>query len=125
VNAAAIRSFAAQASAERAAIFGGIPHETADGNGDNFSIPSTNAPGGLAKFRAGFVRMANRRDIEIHGFIVDCHGAVTIPDRLNLVLTLDSVLTYLPTGELFKVCELGKRTALSVEQRYALRRLES
>lgn len=120
------RAFKSLAARHRQETYGGIPaNGTADGGLNNFSIADSSLASGARKFRAAFIRFANRREIEIHGFVVDCHGAVTIPDALGLAPTLDTVLTYLPTSEQFRVCELGRRDALSAEQRYALRRLET
>ncbi len=123
---ASARRFKTLAARHRQQTYGGQPEDaTADGNGNNFSIPDATQLSGVRAFRAAFARMANRRDIEQQGFLVDCHAAVTIPDSLGITPTLDTVLTYLPTGEEFKVCELGERNGLSVDQRFALRRLET
>lgn len=110
--------FAQQGARHRQLVYGGREEDgTADRQGNNCQVAT-------GSFRAAWVTMTNRRDLEVHGFVVDCHAAVWIRDALGITLALGDAIVYLPDAETYHVCAIGQRRPSDVSQRYGLRRLE-
>lgn len=113
------RRFAQQGARHRQQVYGG---QAIDGTAD---VQDNNCQVATGSFRAAFVKMTNRRDLEQQGFVVDCHAAVWIRDALGITLGLGDSIVYLPDAEQYHVCAIGQRRPNDVEQRYGLRRLET
>lgn len=103
---------AAKASRQRGTLYAG---ETTP-LGKNIQI-------GNRKLTLAFTRFAQVMEIRSHGRVWRCTAAIRVPLCLDLAVDEGTIVTHLPTGDLYDVVEILHQPAVG-EQRLTLHRQE-